>query len=128
MPIYEYRCGECGQRSSHYYQTFSAAENASPTCPRCHSANLRRLVSRVSQLRSEDSRLENLDESSFGGVDEDDPKSVARWARKMGQQFGEDLGDDWDEMVDQMEGGEMPGEGEGEGAGLGGEAGGLDDL
>ena len=28
MPIYEYRCAACGRRSSHFYQTFSAAERA----------------------------------------------------------------------------------------------------
>ena len=118
MPIYEYRCGECGKRSSHFYQTFSAAASAEPRCPNCQSASLSRLVSRVAVHRSEESRLDDLsDESSFGDVDENDPKSVARWARKMGSQFGDDLGDDWGEVVDQIEAGELPG---GEGEGMGG--------
>src|SRR3954470_21025122 len=112
MPIYEYRCADCGRRSSHYYQTFSAAASATPACPHCQSARLERLVSRVAMHRSEESRLDDMsDMSSFGDVDENDPKSVARWTRKMGQSFGEDLGDDWTDMVDQMEAGEMPGEG-----------------
>src|SRR4051812_23300796 len=109
MPIYEYRCGECRQRSSHYYQTFSAAENAVPTCPKCGSPRLERLVSRVAVHRSEESKLEDMEDmSSFGDVDESDPKSVARWARKMGSSFGEELGEDWNEVVEQMEAGEMP--------------------
>ena len=37
-------------------------------------------------------------------------KSVARWARKLGQQMGEDLGDDWGEMVDKLEAGEDMGD------------------
>ena len=49
----------------------------------------------------------------FGDVDENDPKSVARWAKRMGQQMGDDLGDDWEEMVDEMMDEEMSGEGEG---------------
>lgn len=109
MPIYEYRCGGCRRRASLYYQTFSAAERAEPVCPHCGSSQLRRLVSRVAVLKSEDSRLDDLaDPSSFGDIDENDPRSMARWARKMGKELGEDLGDDFDEMVEQMEAGEMP--------------------
>ena len=123
MPIYEYRCADCRRRASLYYQTFSAAGSATPTCPNCASTNMTRLVSRVFQLKSEDAQLDDLaDPSSFGDLDENDPKSVARWARKLGQQMGEDLGDDWGEMVDRLEAGEELGdEGDGEG-GLGGDS------
>jgi putative FmdB family regulatory protein len=114
MPIYDYRCRSCGRRASLYYQTFSAAESAEPACPGCGSGELRRLVSRVSVIKSEDSRLEDLsDPSSFGDLDENDPKSMARWARKMGQELGEDMGDEFNEMVDQMEAGEMPDDADG---------------
>ena len=72
------------------------------------------MVSRVAVMKSEESRLEDLaDPSALGGVDEDDPRSVARWARKMGEHMGDDVGDDFKEMVDQMEAGEMPDDGEG---------------
>jgi putative FmdB family regulatory protein len=118
MPIYDYRCQACGKRASLYYQTFSSAETAEPSCPSCGSAELTRLVSRVAVHKSEESRLEDLsDPSSFGDLDENDPKSMARWARKMGQEMGEDMGDDFDEMVEQMEAGEMPEDGEGGGDG-----------
>jgi len=107
MPIYEYRCEACKRRVSLFYQTFSAAENATRVCPHCQSTDLKKLVSRVFQMKSEDARLEDLsDPSSLGDLDEDDPKSVARWARRMGKEMGEDLGDDWDEMVDRLEAGE----------------------
>lgn len=53
------------------------------------------------------------DPSTFGDVDENDPRSVARWARNMARQTGEDLGSEFDEMVDRMEAGEMPEDGEG---------------
>jgi putative FmdB family regulatory protein len=107
MPIYEYRCADCSRRSSLFYQTFSAASGATPTCEHCGSTNVSRLVSRVFQLKSEDAQLDDLaDPSSFGDLDESDPKSVARWARKLGSQMGEDLGDDWGEMVDRLEAGE----------------------
>lgn len=114
MPIYEYRCEDCHRRASLYYQTFSAAGAAIPTCPSCGSGRLSRLVSRVFQLRGDDAQLDDLaDPSSFGDVDENDPRSVARWARKLGDQMGEDLGDDWKDMVDRMESGEDVGDAEG---------------
>ena len=109
MPIYEYRCGACRRRSSLYFQTFAAAEGAEPRCEHCGSAEVSRLVSRVAVMKSEDSRLEDLaDPSAFGDVDENDPRSIARWARRMGEQLGDDVGDDFREMVDQLEAGEMP--------------------
>jgi putative FmdB family regulatory protein len=117
MPIYEYRCADCRRRVNVYFQTFSAASSATPSCEHCGSKNLSRLVSRVFQLKSEDAQLDDLaDPSSFGDLDENDPKSVARWARKLGQQMGEDLGDDWGEMVDRLEAGEEPDELDGVGS------------
>ncbi len=79
-----------------------------------------KLISRFAVLHSEESRLEALaDPSSMAGLDEDDPKSVAAWARKMGGELGDDLGDDFREAVEEMEAGGDPG-GLGDG-GLGGE-------
>jgi hypothetical protein len=40
-----------------------------------------------------------------GDLDESDPKSVARWMRKMGKELGDDAGGDFDEMVDELEAG-----------------------
>lgn len=109
MPIYEYRCDACRRRSSLYYQTFSAAERAEPRCEHCGSADVHRLVSRVAILKSEESRLDDLaDDSSLADVDENDPRSIAKWARRMGEQLGDDAGDDFREMVDQLEAGDMP--------------------
>ena len=109
MPIYDYRCADCNRRVSLYYQTFSAAASAVPTCTHCGSQSVSRLVSRVAVLKSEESRLEDMaDPSSLGDLDENDPRSVARWARKMGSQLGEDLGEEFNEVVEQMEAGEMP--------------------
>jgi hypothetical protein len=59
-------------------------------------------MSRFARIRSEDDRLDSLaDPSSFGDLDENDPKSVARWAKKMGKELGEDLGEDFDQMMEE---------------------------
>src|SRR6059036_3442390 len=105
MPIYEYRCESCGRYHQQLVLVLSSYQV--PACPRCGKATLRKLVSRFAVKKSEESRLDDLaDPSSFGDLDENDPRSVAKWARKLGDQMGEDLGDDWGEMVDKLESGE----------------------
>jgi len=60
-------------------------------------------------LRSEESRLDDLaDPSSLGGLDENDPKSLARFMRKMAGETGEDLGPEFEEVVGRLEAGEDP--------------------
>jgi hypothetical protein len=90
-------------------------------------------------IRSEESRLDDLaDPSGFPDLDENDPKSLGRWMRKMraeiGDEVGEDLGPEFDEVVGRLESGEDPESieksmpelmGEGGGSDFGG---GLDDL
>jgi hypothetical protein len=44
-----------------------------------------------------------LDPSALSGVDENDPRSIARWARKMGKGLGEEAGENFDELIDEME-------------------------
>jgi putative FmdB family regulatory protein len=106
MPIYEYRCQGCRRRVSLFQRSMGSP--AATACPRCGGA-LTRLVSRFAVVRSEEAALDALDDDSLlAGVDENDPRSVAAWARKMGSQFGEELGPEFDEAVDRMEAGEMP--------------------
>lgn len=122
MPIYEYRCTDCKRRVSIFFRSFAAV--TTPTCPNCGGKNLARLVSRVATIKSEEARLEALaDPSNFGDVDENDPKSVARFMRKMGDQLGgEDLGPEFNEMVERLEAGESPEEIEKSMPGLAGES------
>ena len=119
MPIYEYECNGCHRRVSLLILSPSTAPP--PTCPRCGSQALNRLLSRFVAVKSEESRLESLaDPSKFGDLDENDPKSMARWMKKMGQEIGEDLGEAFDAAVDEsmeMEGSEPESGGDGEGGG-----------
>ncbi len=109
MPIYEYRCNDCRRRVSVLWRSFSEIGTTAPRCPVCNGSNLTRLISRVAVLKSEESRLENLaDPSSLAGLDENDPKSIARWMRKMSREVGEDLGDEFDEVINRLESGQSP--------------------
>ena len=115
MPIYEYRCTDCQRKVS--VLTLRVSERIDPVCDRCGSRKLTRLMSRFALVRSEGSRLDDLsDPSSLSGLDENDPKSMARWMRKMGKELGEDGGEDFDQMVDELEaGGDGTGDDDGSG-------------
>jgi putative FmdB family regulatory protein len=117
MPIYEYRCADCGRKTS--ILTLGIKSVPDVRCPYCGGTNLTKLVSRVAVLRSEDSRLESLaDPAALSGLDENDPRSVARWMKRMGREMGDDAGEDFEEeierAVEDAEGGEgSPGTGGG---------------
>ncbi len=112
MPIYDYRCHACDRRFAVFFRSFSDIA-ASVRCQLCGSAQVGRLAPRVAQLTSEDARLDRLsDPSALGDVDENDPASVARWAKRLGREMGEDLGDEFDDAMDELAAGGMPGEGE----------------
>lgn len=101
MPIYEYRCNDCKKKVSILFLSFSSIQE--PTCSHCGSKNLTRLISRFAVHRSEESRLERLaDPSRWGAIDENDPKSILEWTKRMGKEMGvgDELGKDFDEMVE----------------------------
>jgi putative FmdB family regulatory protein len=100
MPIYEFRCDDCGKISE--FLLIKSEETFTPQCKRCKSKKMSRVLSRVRVVRSEESRMESLaDPSKWGGLDEKDPKSMARWMKRMGKEMGEDMDEDVDQMVDE---------------------------
>ena len=111
MPIYEYECARCHKRTS--VLTLRVSEKVDAVCRHCGSDKLNRLMSRFAMPRSEEARLDALaDPSNFGDLDEKDPKSVARFMKRMGQEAGEDLsGPEFDEAIDELErGGDLGGD------------------
>jgi putative FmdB family regulatory protein len=99
MPLYEYRCLDCKQRST--ILILSIANQKPASCTHCQSARLERLMSRFASPKSEEARLESLaDPNRLAGLDENDPESMARFMKKMGDEMGEDLSED---MVESLE-------------------------
>jgi putative FmdB family regulatory protein len=43
MPVYEYRCAECGEKFDLFLR--SAAHKAAPTCPKCGSSAVEKAIS-----------------------------------------------------------------------------------
>ncbi len=108
MPYYEYKCRACGKRVR-IFMTFAEYDEQQPSCPHCQSSDLQRLISRVAMAKSEDARMDSLmDDSALSGLDEEDPKALGRFMRKMSNEMGEDMGDEFGEVVDRLEKGESP--------------------
>jgi len=122
MPIYEFRCGQCGKRNE--FITFRVNEPVPTACRFCGREGLTRIPSRVRVRMSEETRMERLaDPARLGAIDENDPKSVARMMKAMSHEMGEDFGEDVDAMVEEaME------EKAGGGGAAAGDAGADDDL
>jgi putative FmdB family regulatory protein len=100
MPIYEFECRSCHRKTTALVMVRERIGDV--RCKRCGSADLERLWSRFASPKSEDARLESLaDPSALSGLDEDDPRSVARFMKKMGQEMGEDFGGDIEQAMEE---------------------------
>ncbi|MBI3013901.1 MAG: zinc ribbon domain-containing protein [Candidatus Tectomicrobia bacterium] len=110
MPIFEYLCHDCRRKFSLLVGV--SAHEVAASCPRCGGTNYRKLISRIARVRSEEAIMEELADPTKIG-DPENPRDLARWARKMGSALGEEGGEDFDAMVDEMMEGESHGGEEG---------------
>ena len=107
MPFYDYQCQICGKPARLQF-SYSEYGKAQPVCPHCGSQEMKRRINRVALAKSEDARFENMMDADLTGLDENDPQSLGKFMRKMGQEMGEDMGDEFNEVVDRLEKGESP--------------------
>ncbi len=127
MPIYEYYCHDCTKRVSVFFRTISQASDEAAVCPTCSGRRLRRLVSKVRMLRSEDSRMESMadDASLMSGLESEDPRALAGFMRRMSEEMGEPLDPEMSEVMNRLEAGEDPEAIEASMPDLAGEGGGM---
>jgi putative FmdB family regulatory protein len=111
MPIYEYRCADCRRRVSVFFRSFSAV--GEPSCPRCGGHNLTRLVSKVAVRRGGGSADTDFADGGamdgmLDGLDESDPRALARAMRQMSDEMGEPIEPEMAEALGRLEAGEDP--------------------
>jgi len=122
MPIYEFLCGPCNTIYS--FHSFRVDTGKVPVCPKCGHADLRRVPSAfgVATARAESSAGEAGDDvddprleremmrlaSELEGMDDGDPRQMARAVRKMTELAGEPITPAMEEMIRRLEAGEDP--------------------
>ncbi len=127
MPLCSYRCRDCGRKVTIRFESYAAYDVAEAGCRHCGGSKLVEIIGRVAIAKSEDARMDALaDPSAMGDLDENDPKSMGRWMRKMGREMGEDMGPEFDEVIGRLEAGEDPESIEQTMPDLGGDMGGMD--
>ncbi len=127
MPIYEFYCGDCHTVFNFLARSINTTRR--PDCPRCGRPKLERRMSRfaISKGRPEPSSegeeddglppgfdeakmervMEELSRESEG-LDEDDPRQMARMMRKLYDATGMPLDDRVQEAIRRLESGEDP--------------------
>jgi putative FmdB family regulatory protein len=122
MPIYEFYCPDCHAIFS--FLSRGAGSRKRPSCPRCDRPRLEKRASSfaISSGRPEpsaDDGLPDLDEAGMeramqelahkaDGIDENDPRAMARLMRDFYRSTGMPLGDGIEEAMSRMEAGEDP--------------------
>lgn len=109
MPLYEYSCASCRKRFT-ILCAINDRDNPQQ-CPHCSNTGSQRLVSRVKTVRSEEQIMERLaDPSALSGLDENDPRTFATWAKKMAREMGENMDEEIESMAqEEFNGGDHAG-------------------
>ncbi len=106
MPIYEYLCSRCNLIFQFFVRSSGAA---APSCPKCGSGGLERVMSSFSTSRGSSAPFAGGgSEPDLSGLDESDPRAMARTIKNMALEMGEDLGPELDEAISRLEAGEDP--------------------
>lgn len=121
MPVYEFYCIDC--HTIFNFLSRSVNTEKRPDCPRCGRKALERRVSpfAFSRGRKEepieglpDLNEEKLERAMMGlagemeGIDENDPRQMARLMRRLKEATGMNLGQGMEEAIRRLESGEDP--------------------
>lgn len=121
MPIYEFYCESCHMIFNFLSKRPNTDKN--PDCPKCSRSQIERRVSlfAISKGRKEtdDEQMPDIDETRFErammelageseGLDEENPRQMAKLLRKMYDATGLNLGSGMEEAIRRMEAGDDP--------------------
>lgn len=106
MPIYEFKCQDCGRLISVFVKRMRSSHRA--RCRHCGGRNLERVVSRFAYHKSEQSILEEYGSEPKRLEDYKDPRQIGRWVERKFGEYGVELPDEARKMIDAAREGEFP--------------------
>lgn len=98
MPVFEFRCHQCGRKFSTLVGM--TADSGSNSCPHCGSLEAKKLVSRFARVRSEDDQIDSLADRLETMGEPEDAAQMRSLVRDMGKAMDEDLSDEMEEMFE----------------------------
>jgi putative FmdB family regulatory protein len=106
MPIYEFKCQDCGRLISVFVKRMRSSHR--PRCRHCGGRNLERAVSRFAYHKSEQTILEEYGSEPRRLEDYKDPRQIGRWVERRFREQGIEMPDEAREMIDAAREGEFP--------------------
>lgn len=108
MPVYEYRCGNCGRKVTLYQRSFEAPPSS--PCTACGSSDLKRIFSTFAVHKTYMDVYEDIlgDKQLVNRMMANDPRALADWNRRMSRD--DTVAPEYEDMVGRMDAGEWPSE------------------
>ena len=106
MPIYEFKCAECGRLTSVFTRSVSSPVDAK--CKHCGSKKLERALSRFAHHRSEADVLRDYGAEPKRLEDYKDPRQIGRWTERKFKEAGIEMPEEARKMIDAAREGEFP--------------------
>ena len=108
MPIYEFRCDDCGKITNHFTRKVDPDPKAA--CEHCGSAQTSRMISRFARSYSRDDIMERYGDPATSDDPNvlRDPRQIGSWVEKRFDEYGVDVPKDAREMIDAAREGELP--------------------
>lgn len=98
MPVFEYRCADCGRKFSALVGMTAEPDDA--RCPNCRSLNTSKLVSRPGRYRTEDDRMDEVADRLEGMDDATSPTVIREAMREVGKALDDDASEEMEEMFE----------------------------
>lgn len=98
MPVYEYRCADCGKKFSALVGMTAQPDDS--RCPACGSLQTAKLISRPGRFRVEDDRIDEVATRMESMGDPESPTEMREAMREMGKALDDDLSDEMEEMFE----------------------------
>ena len=106
MPIYEYKCRQCGKLNSVFTRSVDAPVNAA--CENCGSKKLEKALSKFAYHKSEADILRDHGSEPKRLEDYKDPRQIGRWAERKFDEYGVEMPEEARNMIDAAREGDFP--------------------